>query len=695
MKRIFNIILCAGLLALASCANNRNVDAGTESTQTGDKGAVTLNVDSRAVTDTTLEYVLRIYQKGADKNMLVRRYTSSEELPPYIWLVAGNYVATIECGKPEAASFDNSYYYGESDFTIEGGKTTQVDLVAVLQNIPVEVAFDQTVVEGFEEGYYVDVVATADLASATVDTPQLRYTESKTGYFVMPEGETTLSWRFVGTFVYADGEKVSVDKSGKIENVEVKKHYTLSFKYSKDASGFLGDITVTVDTSVDERDDHLAFNPDPEVRGVGFDLATSCNYAGGERQYLATSPAEFVGVTLVAGGKTFDPATTTVEGVTLSGLNTPQLYITLSDKFFNVLSGGEQTIELSVFDSDGGSATKQLPYVLQGVNTYKKSGTDLWNGTSLLTATVFGTPSNVQIMYRSVGESEWKAYAATASATANTYEATVNGISPSTSYEYNLSIDGATVGTSLTFTTVAGAQIPNGDMEGWCEQGGVIIPFSTPANSYWCTGNWGTAALSKNITQSSTDVRPGSTGSKSAYLKSEYIVVKFAAGNIYVGAWGGMNGMDATVYFGQPFEYNAKPKAFRFWAKFKCGTIDQVKGGVGVKGEPDLTKIFCALTTDRHTVESSNASATTFSPSDTEIKSGDARYDKVLYSAYMETTTSNEEWTLYEVPFTFYGDDPTVKPSHMILTFTCSGYGDFFDGSTESYMYIDDIELVY
>lgn len=691
MKRIFNIILCAGLLALASCANNRNVDAGTESTPSGDKGALTLNVDSRAVTDTTLDYVLRIYQNGTDKDMLVRRYSSSDELPQYIWLVAGNYTATIECGKPQAASFDNSYYYGEKAFTIEGGKTTQVDLVAVLQNIPVEVAFDQTVVEGFEDGYYVDVAAIADLAQATDSTPKLHYTESKTGYFVMPEGETTLSWRFVGTFVYADGEKVSVDKAGKIENVEVKKHYTLSFKYSKDASGFLGDIIVTVDTSIDERDDHIAFNPDPEVRGVGFDYTASCNYAGGERQYMATSPAEFVGVTLAAGDQIFDPVTNTIEGITLSGMNTPQLYITLSDKFFNMLSGGEQSIALTVMDNDGGVTTKQLPYVLQGVNTYKKSGTDLWNGTSRLTATVFGAPSNVQIMYRGVGESEWKYSTAVASATANEYEATAEGISPSKSYEYGLSIDGATVGTSLNFTTVAGAQIPNGDMEGWSQQGGVIIPFATPANSYWCTGNWGTAALDKNITQSSTDVRPGSTGSKSAYLNSEYIVVKFAAGNLYVGSWGGMSGTNAVVYFGQPFEYNAKPKAIRFWAKYTCGTIDQGSK----KGEVDLTKIFCALTTDRHAVDSSQADATTFSPSDAEIKSGDARYDKVLYSAYMETSTSQTEWKQIEIPFTFYGTDPSVKPTHIILTFTCSGYGDYFTGSTSSEMYIDDIELVY
>jgi hypothetical protein len=67
----------------------------------------------------------------------------------------------------------------------------------------------------------------------------------------------------------------------------------------------------------------------------------------------------------------------------------------------------------------------------------------------------------------------------------------------------------------------------------------------------------------------------------------------------------------------------------------------------------------------------------------------------VLYSAYFETTTSQSEWKQVEIPFSFYGSDPNQVPTHLILTFTCSGYGDFFDGSTSSWMYVDDIELVY
>lgn len=692
MKRVFNIIICMCLAALVSCVNTNNVNNGNNQ-PSGDKGALSLSVDTRTTSGETLDYVLRIYQNNGESQKLVRKYTSDENLPPYIWLLEGNYTAVVESGKPETVSFDNSYYRGEKTFDIVGGELSTVELIATLQNIPVEVIFDQTIVEGCLEGYYVDVLIADSLEEATSTTPKLNYTESKVGYFVMPEGNTNLVWHFVGTYVYADGDQVNIDKTGVIENVEIKKHYTLRYKYSKDADGYLGDLIVTVDTTLDERDDHIAFNPDPELKGIGFDIAERHNYVGGARQYQAKSPAEFNLVMLTVGDTSYDLTTQTIAGVSLEGMGSTELLITLSDDFFNALSGGEQTFQLAVGDKDGGFASKELPYNLQGVNAAKKKDINLWTGVGTLSATVFGTPSSVAIECRKAG-GEWVSYPASVSGT-ELYSATAEGFNAGQNYEYRLVVDGKYIGANCALATEQGAQIPNGDMEDWCKDGAVVIPYHTGINAFWCTGNWGTSALSKNITNESSDVRPGSTGKKSANMKSEYIVVKFAAGNIYIGSWGGMSGTDAKVYFGQPFSYNAKPKAIRFWAKWNCGTIDQDKNNYGVSGQPDLTKIFCSLTTDVHMVDSSKPTETTFSPSSADITGGDSRYDIVLYSAYMETTTSQTEWKQIEIPFEFYGNDPNQVPTHIILTATCSGYGDYFAGSTSSWLYIDDIELVY
>lgn len=693
MRRFINITICVCALALAACVNSPKVD-NTDNTPSEEKGVAKISVGTRTEGGGERDYVLSIYKNEGGKATLVRKYDSSKEdmqKPEYIWLLAGNYTAKVESGVAVAATFNEAeqYLYGEGDFTVIAGETANVQIAAKLQNIPVEVVFDQTITEGFVEGYNVEVKANDDV--------KLSYTTSKKGYFIMPSGVTTLSWHFVGTFEYEDGEQVAVDKSGVIENVEPKKGYKLSFKFTKDASGVLGGINVTVDESIEERDDHFSFNPDPELKGDGFDLSVPYDYAGGERRYVATSPAEFCAVSIVVGDKEFNPVAETVAGVTLTGLNTTKLYVTLSDDFFNALCGGSHNIELCVTDTSGGAARRELPYNLQGVNGYNSGGTDLWAGTAVLSATVFGTPANAEIVCREK-DGEWKHFAASSSGS-NTYTARVEGIGAGRNYEYNLVIGGKTIGTSLAFATEQGAQIPNGDMEGWSYSGDVLIPDPSSSNPYWCTGNWGTASFGAlgggNITNSSSDVRPGSKGKKSSFMDSAYIVVKFAAGNMYVGSWGGMNGTNAIVYFGQPFEYNAKPKAIRFWAKWNCGTINRVSSGVGKEGDPDLCKIFCCMTTDVHKVDSSDGAGTTFSPSDANIKSGDARYNIVLYSAYFETTQSHNDWKLVEIPFTFYGSDPNQVPTHLILTYTCSGYGDFFDGSEDSWMYVDDIELVY
>ncbi len=697
MKRFFNICLCVCLLVLVACVNDGKVkDNAIDNTPSQEKGVLMLNVGTRATDGTERDYILSIYKNEAGKAMLVRKYDSSKaemQKPEYIWLLEGNYTATVESGVKVSATFNESdkHFFGEQSFDIKGGETTTVDIVAITQNISVEVIFDQSITEGFHEGYSVEVKAADDTA--------LTYTESKKGYFIMPEGVNTLNWHFVGTFEYEDGEQVAVDRGGIIENVAPKRAYKLSFKFSPDASGLFGGLTATLDESIEERDDHLSFSPDPELKGVGFDINAHCNYAGGERKYLATAAAEFVGVTLAVGDTMFDPVATPVAGVTLSGLNTAQLYISLTEDFFYSLNGGNHIIEMIVTDSGGSEARKELSYSLPGVSGYDKNNEVLaWTGCSTkLSATVFGSPSSVEILCRE-GEEEWKRNSASAGED-NLYSVVVDGLTPNHTYEYALSINGKMVGSPLTFTLSNGNQIPNGGMEDWSSSGKVAVPyhFADEKASFWCTGNWGAADYVGNITSSNSDVRPGSSGKRSAFLDSTYAIVKFAAGNLYVGAWGGMDGINAKVYFGQPFEFNAKPKAIRFWAKWKCGIINREATGKGKKGDPDLTKIFCCLCnwTAPHMVHSGKAESTTFSPSDANIKSGDARYNGVLYSAYLDTTESREDWHLVEIPFTFYGTDPNEVPNHIVLTFTCSGYGDFFDGSEDSWMYVDDIELVY
>ena len=58
-------------------------------------------------------------------------------------------------------------------------------------------------------------------------------------------------------------------------------------------------------------------------------------------------------------------------------------------------------------------------------------------------------------------------------------------------------------------------------------------------------------------------------------------------------------------------------------------------------------------------------------------------------------TDSRSEWTEITLDLHYYDTANTTKPNVLVLTFTCSGYGDYLCGSTDSWMKIDDVEFVY
>ena len=50
-------------------------------------------------------------------------------------------------------------------------------------------------------------------------------------------------------------------------------------------------------------------------------------------------------------------------------------------------------------------------------------------------------------------------------------------------------------------------------------------------------------------------------------------------------------------------------------------------------------------------------------------------------------------WTEFTLPLTYVKEG--VRPTHIIIVATASSYGDYFTGSTDSWMCVDDFELIY
>lgn len=261
-----------------------------------------------------------------------------------------------------------------------------------------------------------------------------------------------------------------------------------------------------------------------------------------------------------------------------------------------------------------------------------------------------------------------------------------------------------------TLTTEAVMQLPNGDMELWSQPKAPWLPYlsdgeGNPVDQYWDTGNKGSTTLGEryNVTTPAEDVHAGSTGTRSAELASRYVALKFAAGNLFVGQYAATRGTNGVVNFGRPF--TLRPTAVRVWVKYAGGAITDVGSvppGTSLSvGDPDNGAIYIALGTwskERYGLGlNDELFGTDASPVSIDTRKATSFFnprgeDVIAYGerAFVEPI---DTWTQVTIPITYRATDE--RPTHLILVCSASRWGDYFTGSRDSKLWVDEVELVY
>lgn len=274
----------------------------------------------------------------------------------------------------------------------------------------------------------------------------------------------------------------------------------------------------------------------------------------------------------------------------------------------------------------------------------------------------------------------------------------IKGLLPETGYEaIAYSNDDQTE--VQRFTTEPALALPNGGFEQWSDQKGIVCPYLSDEQAFWHSGNTGAKMASKVICEGSPDVRPGSQGQYSAYLESTLATVfglgKFAAGNIFTGVYAKTDGTNGIINFGRPFATH--PIALRGWMKYTQGKIDKVdKSPAGMTlttDDMDEGSIYIAL----GTWTPAEYGGTDESPVQVRTKEVSTLFDKnakdVVGYGELILTESVEEWTQFTIPIDWR--DKTAAPTHMMIVCSGSRWGDYFTGSSQSRMWLDDFELIY
>ena len=65
----------------------------------------------------------------------------------------------------------------------------------------------------------------------------------------------------------------------------------------------------------------------------------------------------------------------------------------------------------------------------------------------------------------------------------------------------------------------------------------------------------------------------------------------------------------------------------------------------------------------------------------------------VAYGYYEQSESDNGQWRELTIPLEYHS--LTKKPTHILITAASSAYGDYFYGSDNSVLHVDDFELVY
>lgn len=693
--------------------------ATDETTTSGGEGSVKFSIETNETTtrayDPMEAMLIRIYNSDGG---LIRRYESLAEMPQNLLLVAGNYRIAVEAGTQNPASWEERSYRGEKDFAILPQQQTTEEVVCPTINTGVQVSFDQTASDKFDQGMHVDIY-TCDQPESTAmaEAATLRFTPSETGdpttgYFILPEGVSNLSWSFEGTST----ELGTVTQTGVIEQAASATIYKLKFQYSKTPNGSAS-INVLVDTEAEEHNDNFLFSPQPTITGDGFSMSSPVGYNKQALSFNVASVRALATISLTNGEQHYplydaSGSVTAPEGIVCTPKDANNITVTLGSAFLNGLSAGFHDMQFDITDANGGNGSGTARIAIPGLIATTAADCDLWQNTATFHAIVTDpAATDVLFSYRTAGSDSWQqiagvkgadfTYTATAapswSAGTNTAHTTYKldkqaGIFANTTYEYKVSIQGSESNV-LQLTTAAGQSIPDGDME---DSALSCFTSSNGSAPFWASGNNSFAAA-----LCSQGSYTGMGGAHCAKLAAAAPVGILAAGNLLTGLFYKDGLTKGVVEFGQPYAWQARPTALRvkYYAEV-LGTIDVDKGyGAPLKsGEQDQARIYVAIVdwNSRHKVTSGTSAPTgTWDPANGPDAVTEGKI--IAYgSLFITQASTGGSMITVDLPLEFY--DKTAKPSGsytLVISSATSAYGDFMTGCSSSVMYVDDFEWVY
>ena len=673
--------------------------------------------------NTDMKFVSRAVEDSLQQNCmiwisndkgLVRRYNKLTDMPGQIDLVAGHYVAEGWTGDSVPASWDKRWFKGIQDFDINPGQTSEVKLECKIANVGATVHY----AEGIEQ-----VLNDFSIVFGhSVDTLVFMGREERRGYFMMPSFDKDLKYTLRGTQI--DGSEFVYD--GTIYNAKTGYEYALNVNYTQSSTEVGGAIfSIIVDENEITMEHDILLIPAPKFTGYGFDINAPIMGEAGTFDDLTvyvSSATTITGLEMcsellrtwvpILGGDAFswfemnDTGKDALAdaGISIKSKETEDpsqtlIQITFAENLMNTLTDGKYEINLTATDIAGKSSNATMLIIVSDAPVVTKPLSE--SAVEYFSATLSGTvqkenTTNFGFNYRvkpsGRANEDWTFVAGQYVGAGPDYTAQITELTPNTTYQYVAVSDDFESSEVLEFTTRKTAQLPNSGFEDWYYYNNKIwVPGQDYGSNYfWDSGNHGGATVSKNFTTRNSTYKH--SGEYSACLKSEKVVIQFAAGNLFAGKYLKTDGTNGVLGWGRPF--TEKPKSVNVWVKYV--PVNVTDGGSHIKkGDPDQGIIYMALVDNSMQTYNGERWPCVVKTKSSERQLFDKDGDNVIaYGEHVFTSaTEGDDLILINIPIDYLKEG--VYPSNIIFVASASRYGDYFEGGSGSTMYIDDIELIY
>lgn len=715
---------------LGACKEDRDIagEQGTLQLSVGMSDKITVasrTLSSEEQTQLGQACKVRIYNETS----LVRKYEGTDNVPSSIPLMSGTYSVRVTAGDSVAASFDQRFFEGNEEFTITKGQQSPVEVKCGIANTVLAFTWDESLKEAFEGDCQVTVTsATGELvySSANADAK---------GYFSLPADNRKLTCKFTATKLTGG----TYEQTTELTDAQPATLYNMTCKYTATGQETTGGawLTLSVDeTPLSEETTAIGIKQRPvivckDADNIEYDLEQPMYLATNTKgtYYLIVSTSSPLTGALLQndrftefgvpansmdlmnlGGK---DASVEASGISLHAPNAIMetggtWKIQFSEELIAKMTAqeGQVTTTLTATDKNGKQRMVTWNIVVSNatVATTEAIPYEIWTSKATLHGKVTGTlASTPKFQYRVKGSgSSWTVV--DADLTESTFSKEITGLNPGTTYEYQ-AMDGTQASTvTCEFTTETTFQPDNASFE-YTQTYKVstllgnkdcLFFYQAGKEMWWDTGNTGSATAGKNLTTQDSNIK--NSGNYSAKLASANIMGTFAAGNLFTGKFLGTEDMTKGILgWGRPC--TSRPKALKVWVRYTPGTVDKGDSHIS-NGETDKGIIYVAVG-DWKSSDSAYGSEwpivvrtkgpVLFNPHD----EGTIGYGEHIFTENYgtETETSLKEITI-PLDYEGYGGY-NRKPETILIVASASQYGDYYEGSSSSVMWLDDMELIY